>query len=340
MRFQGMDRNGDGVITRAEWRGSTQSFRVHDWNGDGVLSGEEVRVGGQRPGRDEDVDWTRDRQLNDWTEARFASLDHDGDDRIERDEWHYDLEAFRRADRNRDNVLTRAEFLGQDVDDDREDRFDYLDVNNNGYIERREWHGNAETFEWLDENNDNVISRAEISAGSAEPDAFASLDYNRNGVVTFDEWHGTRRSFNQRDRNGDGNLTREELGNATPNPVGTSGQALVVSATERWTDTGLNVRAGDRIAIDAQGTVQLSNDANDIAEPRGSNTGRLAPGAPLRRDLAGGLIARVGESAPVFVGSLRTFRAPASGRLYLGVNDDHLGDNRGEFRVQVSTPRR
>ena len=86
--------------------------------------------------------------------------------------------------------------------------------------------------------------------------------------------------------------------------------------------------------------MQLSNDANDIAEPRGSNTGRLAPGAPLRQDLAGGLIARVGESAPVFVGSQRTFRAPASGRLYLGVNDDHLGDNRGEFRVQVSTPRR
>ena len=44
MRFQGMDRNGDGVITRAEWRGSDRSFEVHDWNGDGKLSGDEVRV--------------------------------------------------------------------------------------------------------------------------------------------------------------------------------------------------------------------------------------------------------------------------------------------------------
>jgi Ca2+-binding EF-hand superfamily protein len=42
-RFAGMDRNGDGVITREEWRGSDQSFRVHDWNNDGVLSGDEVR---------------------------------------------------------------------------------------------------------------------------------------------------------------------------------------------------------------------------------------------------------------------------------------------------------
>ena len=36
MRFQGMDSNRDGVITRREWRGSDTSFRAHDWNGDGV----------------------------------------------------------------------------------------------------------------------------------------------------------------------------------------------------------------------------------------------------------------------------------------------------------------
>ena len=47
-RFQGMDRNNDGRITRQEWNGSDQSFKVHDWNGDGVLSGDEVRPGGRR----------------------------------------------------------------------------------------------------------------------------------------------------------------------------------------------------------------------------------------------------------------------------------------------------
>ena len=34
MRFQGMDTNGDGVITRSEWRGNDNSFRNQDWNGD------------------------------------------------------------------------------------------------------------------------------------------------------------------------------------------------------------------------------------------------------------------------------------------------------------------
>src|SRR5438270_11002130 len=40
--FYGQDRNGDGVITRDEWRGSDQSFRQRDVNEDGVLSGNEL----------------------------------------------------------------------------------------------------------------------------------------------------------------------------------------------------------------------------------------------------------------------------------------------------------
>ena len=42
IRFQGMDTNGDGAISRSEWRGSDQSFQRHDWNGDRVLSGTKV----------------------------------------------------------------------------------------------------------------------------------------------------------------------------------------------------------------------------------------------------------------------------------------------------------
>jgi hypothetical protein len=42
-RFRGIDRNGDGVVTRKEWRGNDRSFRNHDRNGDGVLSGDEIR---------------------------------------------------------------------------------------------------------------------------------------------------------------------------------------------------------------------------------------------------------------------------------------------------------
>src|SRR5688500_8440028 len=71
MRFRDMDRNNDGVVTRAEWRGTAQSFSEHDWNRDGVLSGDEMRVGvprSTRPIIEDDFDPVSDR-FNSWTAA-------------------------------------------------------------------------------------------------------------------------------------------------------------------------------------------------------------------------------------------------------------------------------
>jgi hypothetical protein len=35
MRFPDWDTNHDGVVSRSEWRGSANGFRIRDWNGDG-----------------------------------------------------------------------------------------------------------------------------------------------------------------------------------------------------------------------------------------------------------------------------------------------------------------
>ena len=340
MRFRAMDANADGVITRTEWRGSVRSFRVHDWNGDGVLSGEEVRPGAAREmGEDEDFDQDR-REFRNWTARGFTSLDHDRSGRIERSEWHYDFEGFNRADRDRDNVLTRAEFLGDDSTDiDREDRFDYLDADNDGRIERGEWHATRDAFEWLDRNNDGSLSRTEVVGDQAEQaDLFASLDMNDDGAVTQNEWHWSRRSFNRQDANRDGRLTRGELTSAElsatgAGAVGTAGRTIVVDSGQRWIDTGIDVRNGDAIAIEANGTITLSNNPADTANPGGA--ARRANAAPLGDRPAGALIARIGDGAPIFVGNASTIAANATGRLYLGVNDDHLADNRGQFTVTV-----
>jgi Ca2+-binding EF-hand superfamily protein len=209
MRFADMDRNGDGVIARSEWRGSDQSFRVHDWNNDGVLSGDEVRPGAQR-GVQEENDFYA---FHDWTARGFRSLDDNGDDRITRDEWHFDPETFSRADHNRDGALSRAEFLGADAaeDDDRNDRFRYLDQNNDGRLTREEWHGSARQFDAMDENRDGVLTRREMVSGEPPPDLFTSVDVNRDGAITRNEWHWSRASFDERDANRDGRLTREEF---------------------------------------------------------------------------------------------------------------------------------
>ena len=337
--FRAMDQNGDGVITRAEWRGSDQSFRVHDWNGDGVLAGNEVRVGAAREVPDEDYDQSRRPEFRNWTPRGFNSLDHDNDGRISRAEWHYDFEAFNRADRNRDNSLTRAEFLGTESDIDREDRFEYLDADNNGRIERSEWHASRDAFEWLDRDNNGSLSREEVVGDEAEQgDLFASLDMNDDDAVTQNEWHWSRRSFNRQDTNGDGRLTRNELTNAelsaaNPGIIGTAGRSIVVDSTERWVDTGVDVRNGDTIVVQSSGTVTLSGNASDTAGPGGA--ARRAPSAPLPDQPAGALIARIDDSAPILVGNRQTFTANSTGRLYLSVNDDHLPDNRGQFRVTV-----
>jgi len=198
--------------------------------------------------------------------------------------------------------------------------------------------------------NDNVNDNVAWNDGQND---FQSLDRNNDGVITRREWSGSRTAFDQRDTNRDGRITFRELngsnrrdagvnGNGGLNDrnggfneaVGTSGDIIPVSATDRWTDTGLTVRAGDSILIEANGSIQMSGNRSDTAAPAGS--GRNAPGALVSNAPAGVLIGRIGNGAPFAIGARRTVRAPVSGRLFLGVNDDYLDDNAGQFEAMVT----
>ena len=230
-------------------------------------------------------------------------------------------------------------------------RFDDLDTNRNGRIERREWEGTRDGFDWLDRNNDGWLSRAETvendaSTGDVRDISFASLDVDRSGTIEMDEWPGTRNTFAIRDRNGDWRLTEEEAGQL--GAAGTSGrtsarsETVRVSSQQRWTDTGLDLRNGDLLQLRADGTVVLSdnNGGNDTATAAGAFSGRRADGSLIPTANAGALIARIGDGPAFLIGSEEwSQRVSRSGRLYLGINDDHLADNRGEFRVQLSINR-
>jgi Ca2+-binding EF-hand superfamily protein len=233
-------------------------------------------------------------------------------------------------------------------------RFRAMDRNNDGTITAAEWQGSARSFQIHDWNNDGVLSGDEVRPGAARVgrtvededfdrgDAFADLDANRNGRIEPREWHGTVAAFNRLDVNNDNRLSRAEVGDgavAGSRAVPTSGQfgqVVTVDSTHRWTDTGLTVRAGDTIMFDARGDIRLSSDANDTASAGGAHSGRLAADAPLQRQGAGALIARIGNSGPIFVGNRRSMRATTSGRLFLGVNDDYLADNVGDFEVMIN----
>ena len=340
-RFQALDKNGDGRITRAEWDGNDRSFQNHDWNGDGVLSGNEVRPGAQRDTELADHQPNRlERNLN-WTRANFTALDHNRDNRLSANEWHFDFETFRRVDANRNDSLSLQEFLGEGVDDMRDSQFDDMDWNNNGRVERAEWYGSAAEFTRLDTNRDGNLSRFEVVGGEQSFDTwdqFQNLDYDRNGTLSRAEWHWSNASFTARDRNRDGIISKQEFdvaGGAPATGSAASSRSITVNSQQRWTDTGIDVRAGDVVTFNASGTITMSDDTGDTANPAGSTRGRTAPDAPVLGQKAGGLLARIGWSGPTFIGGRATWTAPVTGRLYLGVNDDHLPDNRGEFTVVV-----
>lgn len=166
-------------------------------------------------------------------------------------------------------------------------------------------------------------------------DEFGRLDVNNDGVISSDEWRAPFGDFRQRDFNADGVLTRREL--FLDEGGGLATADILVSARHGWTDTGLMVEAGDTVTFVADGTVQLSGDRTATARPHGSASGGRTRHAPLPQSPAGSLIARIGDAAPLFVGDLRVIkRVPARGRLYLGVNDDRLDDNSGDYWVIVT----
>jgi hypothetical protein len=112
--------------------------------------------------------------------------------------------------------------------------------------------------------------------------------------------------------------------------------AISVMANQPWTSTGLNVRKGQTLTFSTTGQVQLSTDTNDIADANGSKNGRTIANGLLKNGLAGGLIGRIGPNGTPFgIGGATTIVAPASGILYLGVNDDQYADNQGSFQVIV-----
>jgi len=197
--FSQIDGNGDNAITRAEWRAdlAPASFGRMDRNHDGVV--------------------TRDEFNNplpvDSAEARFGELDRNNDGVLTRSEWRADPFSFNRADRNNDSRVTVDEYVNSPQAGSTDTRFQALDRNRNGVVNRNEWVGESLPFDVVDRNRDNRITADEYvnqTAGGEPERRFAVLDRNRNGVVNRGEWRGETMNFDAVDRNGDNRVTLEE----------------------------------------------------------------------------------------------------------------------------------
>ncbi|MCU1465877.1 MAG: hypothetical protein JWM72_1805 [Actinomycetia bacterium] len=120
---------------------------------------------------------------------------------------------------------------------------------------------------------------------------------------------------------------------------------ITVDVTRVYTDTGLRLKADESVTIRAGGTIRFQDGKVASATPTGF------PWGPRCTEIAGSassvpwpapgqrcwsLIGRIGSHAPFEIGAARTIRAGRGGELFLGINDNHVGDNRGAWTVTIT----
>lgn len=118
-------------------------------------------------------------------------------------------------------------------------------------------------------------------------------------------------------------------------PSGMRERQTIVSGDVAWNDTGVDVRAGQTIYFESAGQVRWGKDRRD--GPAGERNSPANPNRPMGNRNAAALIGRIGTGNDMFFIGDETgpVRMRSAGRLYLGVNDDVLTDNSGNFRVVV-----
>lgn len=137
-RFQQLDQNKDGVVSRSEWPLAPESFDVVDRDKDGRLTKSELLVPNVGPRdhqalslqelelrqrlREQQLRAQQERtrlgviprgdvlnRLTPYEQSRLMQLDRNRDSRLGRNEWPGSRDVFTRLDRNRDGFVTLNE---------------------------------------------------------------------------------------------------------------------------------------------------------------------------------------------------------------------------------------
>jgi hypothetical protein len=166
----------------------------------------------------------------------------------------------------------------------------------------------------------------------------------RGGVIEFQEQRGFGRgrtfTINRHEvlrvEFDDVRTPSNDFGTPGGRPSGLRERQVNVPSSSGWTDTGIDVRSGQTIYVEASGEVRWGRDRRD--GPEGERNSPTNPARPMPNRPAAALIGKVGAgSSDYFLigGEEGAIRMRASGRLFLGINDDFLADNSGSFRVVV-----
>jgi hypothetical protein len=127
---------------------------------------------------------------------------------------------------------------------------------------------------------------------------------------------------------------------------------IAVRADSGWVDTGIDVGPGEEILFRASGEINLQRGNPDAVcgpagldlitveqpvpnENIGALIGKVARTVADRVDEDSGMVVRDEIFVLFFIGPEKAVTVPVKGRLYLGVNENVLKDNAGEFAVLV-----
>jgi hypothetical protein len=139
-------------------------------------------------------------------------------------------------------------------------------------------------------------------------------------------------------------LAATALSAAPAAPATSAGDPVSISSKHVYTPTGRVVRAGQSISVTASGRIHFGSPPIDAVDPAGIPTGECATivgkqsqDQPfVAADLpCWSLIGKVGAGPPFEVGKEKTFPAPSTGPLFLGVNDNRLADNSGTWSATI-----
>ena len=145
-----------------------------------------------------------------------------------------------------------------------------------------------------------------------------------------------RIEFDNQGQGGQGSGFGRQEENLGGIPRGMRERTVNVTAREQWTDTGIDVRGGSPVYFMPSGEWRWGPNRRDgAAGENGSPFNRMRP---MPNQPAAALIGRIGDDQSAFIigSDTRPVRARASGRLYLGINDDVIEDNTGSIRVVVA----
>lgn len=166
MRMQGLDTDGDGRITRAEWKGNDTSFAQHDRNGDGVLAGAEIIPGEPLTDNEDPTDdWQEwwDFHQGQFDAGAFDGMDKDENQTVSREEWAGSPALFDRLDRDHNGVISQQEYEDREFRGlTREALFGKMDANANGRLEPDEWWWSRDAFALVDRDSNGWITPDEL----------------------------------------------------------------------------------------------------------------------------------------------------------------------------------